>query len=231
MTITPTSTAIATSTFRTSTGAWRSTSTPTTMPGIPASVSSTAVRRRTSGRRISPRTSALTTGPSTASVATDVCGPYTAVRIGAPIMAKPVPVADCSSPPTRTAVSAQPIMESEDPIPAPKARREADGGRTIPSLGKEEVLQSDDGRLLQVPHLSDSEQYPGHERLTVDRVVPDRERLAEAAEEDLLVRDQPGQPDRVDRLGPVAPRPPGQPPGARGPAPPRPDPPPRVPVP
>ncbi len=41
---------------------------------------------------------------------------------------------------------------------------------------------------------------PGMKLLAVGRVVADRERLALAAEDHLLVGDQAGQPHRVDRL-------------------------------
>ena len=47
--------------------------------------------------------------------------------------------------------------------------------------------------------LADRQQHAGHERLAVDRVVADRQRLADVAEDDLLVGDQAGQADRVDR--------------------------------
>src|SRR6185503_1495150 len=40
-------------------------------------------------------------------------------------------------------------------------------------------------------------QHPRHERGPIGRVVPDRERLSLPAEDDLLVRHQPGQPHRV----------------------------------
>ena len=50
----------------------------------------------------------------------------------------------------------------------------------------------------------DGKHDTGHEAVAVDRVVADRERLALAAEDDLLVGDQPGEPNRVDRLVDVA---------------------------
>ena len=46
---------------------------------------------------------------------------------------------------------------------------------------------------------ADREQHAGHERLAVGRVVADRQRLADVAEDDLLVGDEPGQAHRVDR--------------------------------
>ena len=45
-----------------------------------------------------------------------------------------------------------------------------------------------------------AEQDPGHERSSIDRVVADRQRLALAAEDHLLVGDEAGQAHRVDRL-------------------------------
>ena len=48
-------------------------------------------------------------------------------------------------------------------------------------------------------HAVEREQNAGHERLAGGRVVADRERLARAAQDDLLVRDEPRQAHRVDR--------------------------------
>ena len=59
-------------------------------------------------------------------------------------------------------------------------------------------------RSRELADAPDREQDARHERAAVDRVVADRERLALAAEDDLLVRDEPGQPHRVDRLVHVA---------------------------
>ena len=56
------------------------------------------------------------------------------------------------------------------------------------------------GRALERAHLAHGQQHAGHERLAVDRVVSDRERLAGPAEQDLLVGHQAGQAHRVDRL-------------------------------
>ncbi len=47
--------------------------------------------------------------------------------------------------------------------------------------------------------LRDREQHPGDERRAVEAVVPDGQRLALGAEQHLLVRDEPGEPDRVHR--------------------------------
>ena len=54
-----------------------------------------------------------------------------------------------------------------------------------------------DGQPRPLPHVPHRQQHAGHERAAVHRVVPDRQRLAVRAEHHLLVRDQPGQPDRV----------------------------------
>ena len=49
------------------------------------------------------------------------------------------------------------------------------------------------------PSFDERQQHAGHERLARARVVPDRERLAAAAEDHLLVGDEAGEPDGVDR--------------------------------
>src|SRR5690606_31296117 len=57
----------------------------------------------------------------------------------------------------------------------------------------EEVLEADsESRAGRDP--ADAEQHTGHERRPSQRVVPDRERLVVAAEQDLLVRDQASKP-------------------------------------
>ena len=55
------------------------------------------------------------------------------------------------------------------------------------------------GDSLERAHAAHGEQHARHERLAVDRVVADRERLTEIAEDHLLVGDEPGQAHRVDR--------------------------------
>ena len=54
------------------------------------------------------------------------------------------------------------------------------------------------------PTSPDGKHDTRHEAVAVDRVVADRERLALAAEDDLLVGDQAWEADRVDRLVDVA---------------------------
>ena len=57
------------------------------------------------------------------------------------------------------------------------------------------------GESVSSADLADREQHAGHERLAVDRVVADRQRLPDVPEDHLLVGDEPGEPDRVDRRG------------------------------
>ena len=64
---------------------------------------------------------------------------------------------------------------------------------------EEQVLEPDDGRALEPADAAHGEQHPGHERLALERVVADRQRLADVAEDHLLVGDEPRQPDRMDR--------------------------------
>ena len=54
----------------------------------------------------------------------------------------------------------------------------------------------DSGQRTDAAH---GQQHPGHERHAVDRVVPDRQRLADVAEDHLLMGDQTRQAHRVDR--------------------------------
>ena len=57
-------------------------------------------------------------------------------------------------------------------------------------------ITGDSGR---VGHVADRQQHARHEARAVGRHVADRERLRDVAEDDLLVGDDPRQPDRVDR--------------------------------
>src|SRR5205085_5700409 len=73
------------------------------------------------------------------------------------------------------------------------ARLDARGSASV-----EQVLEPDHWAVRQGADPADREQHAGHERLAVDRVVADRERLADVAEDHLLMGDQAGQPDRMD---------------------------------
>src|SRR5438445_8441376 len=61
-----------------------------------------------------------------------------------------------------------------------------------------ERLVDADGETGMLDDPPNAEQHAGHERLARQRVVPDRQRLTMPAEENFLMRDQPGQADRVD---------------------------------
>ena len=60
------------------------------------------------------------------------------------------------------------------------------GGRS-----EEQALQSDDERLLKRAHAAHRQEDARHERIPRDRVVADRQRLPDVAEDDLLVRERP----------------------------------------
>src|SRR5690606_13563296 len=60
----------------------------------------------------------------------------------------------------------------------------------------EEVLQAD-GETGDVADTADPQEHARRERRPVHRVVPNRQGLTPAAEQDLLVGDEPGQPYRV----------------------------------
>ena len=62
-----------------------------------------------------------------------------------------------------------------------------------------QMLEPDERRLGELRDAPHREQHARHEGLAVDRVVADRERLAEVAEDHLLVGDEARQPHRVDR--------------------------------
>ena len=68
------------------------------------------------------------------------------------------------------------------------------------SLRTSSALEADRERLGQATDASAGQHDARHERAAIDRVVADRQRLALAAEDDLLMGDEPGEPDRVDRL-------------------------------
>src|SRR5436190_2910184 len=69
----------------------------------------------------------------------------------------------------------------------------------------QKVLKPDGDAILELAHFSHGEQHSRHERVTVDRVVANRERLPHAAEYDLLVGHQSRQSHGVNRLVNVAP--------------------------
>src|ERR671914_542508 len=64
----------------------------------------------------------------------------------------------------------------------------------------EEMLETDDERLVEVGDAPHREEHPRHEAGAIERVVADGERLSLAPEDDLLVSDETRQADRVDRL-------------------------------
>src|SRR3954451_8565725 len=65
------------------------------------------------------------------------------------------------------------------------------------SSESDQLLQPND-QLVPVHDLAGREEDAGDERVAARGVVADGEGLAEAAEEDLLVGDEPGHPDAVD---------------------------------
>src|SRR4051812_40816653 len=78
-------------------------------------------------------------------------------------------------------------------IPLGRLSREDDTDR---SVEPENALDAD-GQTGMLADPSDTDEDTWHERLARQRVVPDRERLAVAAQEHFLVRDQAGQSHRV----------------------------------
>ena len=79
------------------------------------------------------------------------------------------------------------------------SRALADGERLGLSASEQQPLQPDHGRLLELADPAYRQQHARHERLAPGRVVTDRERLTDVAEDHLLVGDEPGQAHRVDR--------------------------------
>src|SRR3954464_12927019 len=70
--------------------------------------------------------------------------------------------------------------------------------RRGPGGSQPERLLQPDGQAGMVEHPPHAEHDTRHERLPRERVVADGEGLAVAAEQHLLVRDEPGQADRMD---------------------------------
>jgi hypothetical protein len=83
--------------------------------------------------------------------------------------------------------------------PGPPSAASREGISGGPLLDGEQMLEPDQRRAGNRRHPSDRQQHAGHERLAVDRVVADRERLADLAQDHLLVGHEPGQAHRVDR--------------------------------
>src|SRR5205085_5107765 len=77
--------------------------------------------------------------------------------------------------------------------------RTSDSVTPVTATVSEQVLKSDGDPGRQDAELREREQDAGHERIARDGVVADRQRLALAAEDDLLVRDEPRKADGVDR--------------------------------
>src|SRR5919198_4839327 len=74
------------------------------------------------------------------------------------------------------------------------------GGQTNRSpRNSEERFEPDREARRQRANLVQREQHARHERLAVERVVPDRQQLAVATEEHLLVRDEPRQSHGMNR--------------------------------
>ena len=61
----------------------------------------------------------------------------------------------------------------------------------------------------EVRDAADGKKHAGHEASSIERVVPDRERLALETEDDLLVGHEPSQPNRVDVHASLRPSAPG----------------------
>ena len=67
------------------------------------------------------------------------------------------------------------------------------------AAASEQAVETDRHARRQRVELLEREQHALGERLARGRVVPDRQQLSLAAEDDLLVRDEAGQAHRVDR--------------------------------
>src|SRR5512133_1632127 len=94
---------------------------------------------------------------------------------------------------TRLAMAARPSGVATDVPPNFMTMME----RSRTPLLSHQLLEADHEPLAAADP-ADREENAGHEARAVDRVVSDGQRLALSAEEDLLMRDQPGQSDRVD---------------------------------
>ena len=124
--------------------------------------------------------------------------------------------------PSTSRICSSPSFACTPPSATMKHRpgRSRDAGASASSRGPRPMVRP--GRLHDGP---DRQQDARHERLAVERVVPDGQRLPGRPEQDLLVRDQTGRADRVDvhtldgRCRGPRPAPPWwRPASARGPA-------------
>ena len=60
---------------------------------------------------------------------------------------------------------------------------------------EQQVLEADERRLVELADTPHGEQHPRHERLARVGVLADRQRLADVAEDDLLMSDEARQPN------------------------------------
>src|SRR5215204_7277727 len=137
--------------------------------------------------------------------------PATACRTAsAPASAPSAWPAPAKGPCARAAAGIDPLrVEGGKVLHLDIGRRAPVPYRPGPTFGQcrplEQVLEADHEPLIELPHPSDGQQYPRHERLARDGVVADGQGLSLASEDDLLMGDKPRQPDRVDRLVDLAP--------------------------
>src|SRR5438874_875222 len=71
------------------------------------------------------------------------------------------------------------------------ASRRARSAMAGDPIGLQKRFEADRDRVGQLAHAPDRQQHPGHERAAIDRVVADGQRLPLAAEDHLLMGDEP----------------------------------------